>query len=125
MGAPAAVQSRMTRAQWGLLVLLIFSVFINYIDRGTLSVAAPAIRGELGFDPKQLGTLLSSFFLTYALLQVPSGWLVDRYPVLWVFGLGYLIWSLATFFTGLTSGFGALLWLRLMLGVGESVAYPA
>jgi MFS family permease len=125
MGVPAVAQTRLSRAQWGVLILLVFSVFINYIDRGTLSVAAPAIRTELGFDPEQLGILLSSFFLTYALFQMPAGWLVDKYSVKWAYGAGFLIWSLATFFTGLTSGFGALLWLRLMLGFGESVAYPA
>jgi ACS family D-galactonate transporter-like MFS transporter len=78
MGVPAVAETKMTRAQWGVLILLVFSVFINYIDRGTLSVAAIAIRAELGFDPKQLGILLSAFFVTYALLQMPAGWLVDK-----------------------------------------------
>lgn len=125
MGAPAAVEARLTREQWGVLTLLVLSVFINYIDRGNLSVAAPAIREELRFDPRQLGVLLGSFFASYALLQPAAGWLVDRYSVRWIYGGGFLLWSLATSVTGLASGFGALLALRLLLGIGESVAYPA
>jgi MFS transporter, ACS family, D-galactonate transporter len=125
MGAPAAVRARLTRAQWDVLILLVISVSINYIDRGNLSVAAPAIREELRFDPKQLGVLLASFFATYGLLQPVAGWMVDRYSVRWLYGGGFLLWSVATSVTGLTHGFGALLALRLLLGVGESVAYPA
>ena len=52
-----------------------------------------------------MGLLLSAFFWTYALFQIVSGWLVDRYDVRWVFGLGFLLWSSATFATGLITGF--------------------
>src|SRR5689334_19290936 len=114
MGAPAAVEARLTRAQWDVLILLVISVSINYIDRGNLSVAAPAIREELRFDPKQLGVLLASFFATYGLLQPVAGWMVDRYSVRWLYGGGFLLWSVATSVTGLTHGFGALLALRLL-----------
>jgi MFS transporter, ACS family, D-galactonate transporter len=69
--------------------------------------------------------LLSSFFWTYAGLQFLGGWLVDRYNVSLVYGLGYLVWSTATLLTGAANGFAMLLALRLLLGVGESVAYPA
>ena len=53
-----------------------------------------------------------------------AGWLTDRFPVGWVLMLGYLLWSMATAFTGLTASFAALFALRLVLGLGESVAYP-
>ena len=61
-----------------LLGLLFLSVLINYMDRGNLGVAAPAIVGDLGLTPAQMECLLSAFFWTYALLQVASGWLIDR-----------------------------------------------
>jgi MFS family permease len=101
------------------------SICINYIDRGTLSVAAPQLITEMKLDPKQIGLLLSAFFWTYALCQLVSGTLVDRYDVRWVFGAGYLLWSGATFATGLATGFASLFCLRLLLGIGESVAYPS
>jgi len=108
-----------------VLVLLVFSVGINYIDRGSLSIAAPALSSELVLSPSQMGLLLSSFFWTYAPLGVLSGWLVDRYNVNCVLGLGYFLWSAATFGTGFTNSLHSLIFLRLMLGVGESVSYPA
>ena len=114
-----------TFAQWRLLALLVVAVFINYIDRGNLSVSSVDIGKELSLTPSQLGILLSSFFWTYASCQLISGWLIDRYDVHWVFGIGFLLWSLATAATGLVGSFVALFALRLLLGFGESVAYPA
>jgi MFS family permease len=113
------------RGQWILLALLVVSVTINYIDRSNLSIAASRLAGELQLDPEKIGLLLSSFFWTYAAMQVVSGWLIDRYSVYWVFAGGFLIWSAATALTGLAGGFISLLLLRLLLGMGESVAYPA
>src|SRR5258708_1180483 len=72
-----------------------------------------------------MGMLLSGFFWTYASFLILAGWLVDRYDVRWVFGVGFVIWSGATLATGLISGFAALMALRLLLGAGESVAYPS
>jgi len=125
LSIPVAVESKLTVGQARVLTLLAISVAINYIDRGTLSVAAPQLTREMSLDPKQMGLLLSAFFWTYAMFQIVSGWLVDRYDVRWVFGLGFLLWSSATFFTGLVGGFVALFAMRLLLGVGESVAYPS
>ena len=119
------VESKLTSVQTRVLILLALSICINYIDRTTLSVAAPRLSTELALDPKQMGLLLSCFFWTYALCQIPAGWLVDRYDVRWVFGAGFLLWSGATFATGFSSSFGILLACRLLLGMGESVAYPS
>jgi MFS transporter, ACS family, D-galactonate transporter len=115
----------LTIAQWRVLVLLGLSIFISYIDRSNLSIAAPLIKDELHLSSSQLGLLLSSFFWTYAFLQLISGWLVDRLNVNWVFVGGFFLWSVATIVTGLVHGFFLLLLLRLFLGVGESVAYPS
>jgi MFS transporter, ACS family, D-galactonate transporter len=106
-------------------VLLSLSVLINYIDRGTLSIAAPILKDDLRLSASQLGVLLSSFFWTYALFQIVSGWLVDRFDVNWLLALGLLLWSAATLTTGLVNGFTLLLLARLILGIGESVAYPS
>ena len=117
--------SRLSPELSRLALLLALSIFINYIDRGNLSVAAPHIKDELGLSYSQLGILLASFFWTYAIFQIVSGWLVDRFSVYWVLALGILLWSAATFGTGLVRGFKLLLALRLILGIGESVAYPS
>ncbi|MGZ3506038.1 MAG: MFS transporter [Vulcanimicrobiaceae bacterium] len=107
------------------IVLLSLSVFINYIDRGNLSTAAPVIKDELNISATQLGFLLTSFFVTYALMQPVAGWLADRFGAGPVLLTGFVIWSAATCLTGFAQGFGALLALRLLLGGGESVAFPS
>jgi MFS family permease len=72
-----------------------------------------------------MGLLFSAFFWSYASFQLVAGWLVDRFPVKWVYAGGYLIWSLATAAVGMISTLPALIMARLLLGAGESVAYPA
>lgn len=108
-----------------VLVLLGLSVFINYVDRGSLSIAAPMLKDELHLTGSQLGLLLSAFFWTYACLQPFAGWIVDRWNVYWVFAAGFCLWSAATAVTGTIHVFMALLLLRLMLGAGESIAFPS
>ncbi|MFZ3343260.1 MAG: MFS transporter [Terriglobales bacterium] len=108
-----------------VLALLGISVFINYVDRGNLSIAAPMLKDELGISGSQLGVLLSAFFWTYACLQPISGWLVDRWNVTWVLAGGFFLWSAATAGTGIVHTLLALFVLRLILGIGESVAYPS
>jgi ACS family D-galactonate transporter-like MFS transporter len=108
-----------------IILLLASSIFINYIDRANLSIAAPLLRRELRLTGSELGFILSAFFWTYAFFQLPAGWLADRYDVKWVLAIGFGLWSVATALTGVVDGFVALLVVRLLLGVGESVAYPS
>lgn len=110
---------------WLALWLLVISVCINYVDRGSLGVAAKSIQSDLHFPPEYLGILLGGFFWTYSLFQIPAGKILDRWNVNWVYAVGYLLWSAATGLTGLASAFWLIFCLRLILGAGESVAYPA
>lgn len=120
--APVRVVSRV---EWVVLGLLVISVAVNYVDRGILSVTGVALSKELHLRPSELGVLLSAFFWTYASFQLVSGWLIDRYNVLLVFAVGFAIWSTATALTGTVHSIAALFVLRLVLGIGESVAYPS
>src|SRR5271166_2988978 len=83
-----------------VVFLLSLAVFINYIDRSNLSIAAPLLQRELGISYSQLGVLFSAFFWPYALMQMPAGWLVDHFDVKWVFAAGFFLWSAATAVTG-------------------------
>ncbi|HYT58860.1 MAG TPA: MFS transporter [Haliangiales bacterium] len=114
-----------TSARWGIVVLLLLSVCINYIDRGSLSVAAPILSKEFVLSDKKLGYLLSSFFWSYTVFQLVAGWLVDRRDVKWVYAGGFFVWSLAMAAMGLANSFAALLAARLALGIGESVFLPS
>ncbi len=116
----------MLRREWIVVLLLAISVVINYVDRGNLSLAVPILERQFSLSSLQAGELLSAFFCTYALVQLFGlvGWLADRFNAGWVLFAGFLLWSLATVATGLTTSFAALFVFRLMLGLGESVAYP-
>src|SRR5215468_4178689 len=106
------------------IFLLVLSVLINYIDRGNLSIAAPLLKNELAISASQLGILFSSFFWTYTVLLFVCGCFIERFDVNRVLASGFLLWSLATAATGLVQGFGMLIVMRLLLGIGESVAFP-
>jgi len=107
-----------------LILLLGAGVFLNYVDRGAIGIAAPLMTGELKLDPKQFGLVLSAFFWVYAPAQLLVGWLVDRFSVYRLMALGVLLWAASTLLMGLVGGFASLLVLRIMLGIGETVAFP-
>ena len=116
--------SRANRSFAAPLALLAICVLINYVDRGNLSIAAPVVQAELGLSNSQLGILLGAFFWSYMLMQFVVGWLVDRFEVTYVIAVGYALWTVSTGVTGLLHGFAMLLGIRLLLGIGESVAFP-
>ena len=106
-------------------VLLGLSAFLNYIDRGSLSIAAPILKDELSISPARLGVLLSAFFWTYSCAQLLAGWMVDRLNVNWLLTVGFIVWSAATGLTAAAHSFALLFALRLLLGLGESIAFPS
>lgn len=100
------------------------AMFINYVDRGNLATAAPLMQNDLGLTPGQLGILMSAFYYGYVPLMPATGWLAERYGASAVLAVGVSLWSIATMLTGFAHGFLTLLALRILLGVGESVAFP-
>jgi MFS family permease len=108
-----------------VVALLTLAAFINYVDRGNLATAGPLIQNQLNLSHTELGALLAAFFWSYAPAQLPAGWLAERFDPRRVLAAGLALWGGATALTGLASGFSVLLALRLLLGVGESVMYPA
>jgi MFS family permease len=113
------------RHPWTLLILLAIAMAMNFFLRVNLSVAAPVLGPEMKLSPQALGLLLSAFYWTYAVGQIFTGWLVDRFDVRWIYTIAVLIWSFSTFLIGMTSSFTVMLCMLLLLGLGEAVAYPA
>ncbi len=124
MRGTAGGQDSDTR-NWSVVVLLFLAVLINYIDRGNLSLAAVQMMRDLRIAPAGMGMLLSAFFWTYAMLQIPAGYVVDRFSLKWTYAAALLLWSLASAAISLASVVQHLLLLRLMLGVGEAITAPA
>jgi len=116
---------RVRRAQIVSLVLLMLSGIINYMDRGTLSVANQAIRHDMGLSLGQMGVLLSAFSWSYSLMQLPVGALVDRKGPRRLLGAGLAFWSLAQGICGLVTSYGQFIFLRIVLGVGEAPQFPS
>jgi MFS family permease len=112
------------RRRWWIAALLFFAGLINYFDRTIVSVALPAIAADLHLGPARMGVLLSAFFWSYALMQVPIGWLSDRLNLRWLYAACFALWSLTCGFTGFAASLGVLLVLRVLLGIGESIYLP-
>ncbi|ADJ65842.1 MFS transporter [Herbaspirillum seropedicae] len=107
-----------------VLVLLYLGWCVSYIDRAAITFAATQIASEFHLKPSDLGILLSSFFLGYSLLQLPGGWLADRYGSRPVIVISILLWSLFTGVTGMAWSVTSLVMIRFIFGVGEG-AFPA
>jgi len=116
--------ARASRSRYLIMVMLFITVVINYLDRSNLSIAAPALRDEFGLSTLQEGLILSAFGWTYAAMQIPGGWLVDRVTPRVLYASALILWSTATFFMGFASSFVALVLLRLCVGAFEAPAYP-
>ena len=113
--------------RWSIVGLLCLGMVIAYVDRTALSVAiaVPDFRDHFGLTDSQRGLMNSAFFWSYALLQVPAGWLVDRVGVKYPYAGGFVFWSVISAMTALTRTVSQLFFVRLLLGVGESVISPA
>lgn len=110
--------------RWMVVGLLFVASFINYLDRATISVALPLISLDLHLGPEIKGVVLSSFFLPYALMQIPVGWCADRWNLRWLYAGLFALWSLACGLTGFAGSLVVLILFRILLGIGESIYLP-
>ena len=115
----------MPRIRWLFIWLCFLANAIGYIDRANLAIAAHGIRGELGIDATQMGLILSAFFWTYAFMQMPAGWIVDRIGVRISLTVAVVWWSIFTMATGAARNVVHFFGARLMLGLGESATMPS
>jgi MFS family permease len=119
-----ATTARSRRTGSALVFLLGAAIFLNYVDRGALPVAAPLLKGDLKLSNEAYGFAVSAFFWIYAPIQLFAGWLCDRFSVYKLLAGGIVIWAGSTLLMGFVGGFVSLFVLRVMLGVGESLAFP-
>lgn len=111
--------------RWWLLALLFAAMLISYVHRGAVSVAAPFMATELHLSKAELGIILSSFFWIYAFMQIPAGWVVDRFGTKRAYSIGFLFWSLAAALESVGRGAASLIGLRVAIGAGQSITFPA
>jgi len=123
-GDVATPEARPGAWAWGICWLMFASTVLNYMDRQAIALVGPQIRGEYRLSFEQFGWVLAAFSLTYALFQVPAGYLVDRLDVRWTYAGAVGWWSLAGMAAAFSPSLGALMVLRALLGVGESFNWP-
>lgn len=115
---------RLPRRRWWIGILLGSGILVNYFDRINLSVAGPQLQHDFGLNAAQLGWLFSAFFWSYAVVQIPTGLILDRFGVTPIGRIGAVLWSAGTALTTLAGGFGGLLAIRALLGIAEAPAFP-
>jgi ACS family glucarate transporter-like MFS transporter len=114
-----------SRARQTVIGFMLAVVAVAYLDRVCIATAAPAIARDLHFDPEQMGLVFSAFTLAYALFEIPSGHLADRFGARLALGRIVLWWSAMTALTGAASGFVSLLSFRFLFGIGEAGLFPS
>ena len=122
---PVSGEARSIR--WMIIGVLSLGMIIAYVSRSALSVplALPAFIKAFHLTNLDRGVLNSAFFWTYAVLQIPAGWLVDRYGVKFPYFLGFTIWCLASASTAFTRSIPQMILVQVLLGVGQSVVVPS
>ena len=111
--------------RFNLVILFFTSNLICYMDRVNISITAPLIMKEYCWDEATLGIILSSFFLGYTLLQIPGGWLADRFGGKKVLTVGVLWWSVFTIITPVARTITGMATVRILMGLGEGVNFPS
>jgi ACS family D-galactonate transporter-like MFS transporter len=117
--------TKVPRRRWTIALLLGVGVLVNYFDRVNLSVSRDALQASFGISAVMFGYLSSAYNWTYALLQLPSGLLLDRFGVRRVGVISTMIWSVASFAAAVSTGMGGLFGARFLLGIGEAPTFPA
>src|ERR1700759_2165209 len=112
-----------TRHRRIVMLMIFVCVAITFLDRGNISLTAPLMGKELNIDPEHMGWILSGFSWTYALFQIPSGWLVDRIRPRYFYPGILILWSLATACLGIVGSFIGLFLIRLLIGALEAPSY--
>ena len=111
--------------RWGMAFLISAAIAISYFDRQTLGIAIKAIESTIAVTDAQYAWLTSAFLVTYALMYVGGGRLLDALGTRWGFMLIMVWWSLACASHGLAKSFTMLAVSRLLLGIGEGGGFPA
>jgi len=119
------IKDKPTKRRWFVLFLVCIITFINYLDRANISVAAPFISKEFGFDAAKMGLIFSAMSWSYTCMQIPCGWVLERLGPRIVYGIALFGWSAFTGTMSLTYNFASMIFCRLGLGFFEAPAFPA
>lgn len=127
----SSLQKKNSHVRYIILVIVFIITSVNYADRATLSIAGSSVAKELGLDPGNMGLIFSAFGWAYLIMQIPGGWLLDKYGSKKVYSWSLFFWSFFTFLQGFVELMPmawtvmSLFFLRFMLGFSEAPSFPA
>lgn len=116
--------NKRTNFRWNIAFLALGAIAINYIDRSVIGTTAPTLMKVFNFGPAEMGFLMSAFFISYTLFQIPAGWLADRVGQRLIMGVSVAWWSLSTMMPPFCRNLTSLVGSRMLMGIGEAAAYP-
>ena len=119
------LEAKPTKKRWFILFLVCLITFVNYLDRANLAVAAPFLSKDLSLNAAMMGIIFSAMSWSYTVMQIPSGWFLDRFGPRVVYGAALVGWSVITTVISAASGFRSMIAFRLGLGFFEAPAFPA
>jgi ACS family glucarate transporter-like MFS transporter len=131
VSAASLAVTKINNLRYYILFLIFAVTAVNYADRAIVSIAGPALADELGLDPVALGFIFSAFGWSYAIGQLPGGWILDRFGTKWVYAISITLWSTFTLCQGLVgfvtggAAFALLFALRFLVGLSEAPSFPA
>lgn len=108
-----------------ILLVLYFTWIVSYIDRTAINLSIVQMGADLSLDASKLGIILSAFFFGYAFMQIPGGWLADRFGSRKVIIAAVLMWSVFTGLTGLAWSLTSLFLVRFVFGLGKACTRQA
>jgi ACS family glucarate transporter-like MFS transporter len=114
-----------TRTRYGVLGFTLALTAIAYLDRVCIAIAAPSMKADLHLNDAQMGYVFSAFTFAYALMEIPSGWLADRFGPRLMLARIVIWWSVMTALTGWAAGFASLFLIRMLFGIGEAGCFPS
>jgi MFS family permease len=113
-----------TKVRYKVLAFTLALTAISYLDRVRISMAAPAIKADLGLSDTQMGYIFSAFMISYALFEIPAGWMADRFGPRVTLVRIVIWWTIMSALTGAAMGFWSLFVVRLLFGMGEAGTFP-
>src|SRR4051812_4739594 len=122
--AGAGRPTRASRWAWGICWLMFASTALNYMDRQAIALVKPQVKQEYALNDTGFGWVIAVFYMTYAICQVPAGYVVDRSNVRWTYAGAVAWWSAAGMAAAFSPSLAILMVLRSLLGVGESFNWP-
>ena len=113
------------KVRWRVCFLIFLTWLLSYLDRSLMPMAVPFIGEEFHLSPTAMGVVISAFFVGYGFMQIPGGFVADKFGPRKSIAVGVFFWSAFSFLTGTVGNLATLIGVRVLFGLGEGIQPPA